>query len=119
MTPALTPSPTPDSIFAVEYLGCKPHDLTSGSVKGQVFDARGNIIQGAQVEISINGVRWDSPANPATTNEEGWYEWVLGLDQTIRFVALYVDGRQVTIDPADYEVVTKSKCFQQVNFRQR
>jgi hypothetical protein len=88
-------------------------------VKGQVFDSTGDVIQGAQVEIWIDGARWDNPANPARTNEDGWYEWTLGLDQTIRFVALYVDGRQMTIDPEGFEVKTQTGCFQHVNFRQQ
>jgi len=112
-------TPTPSNVFAVEYLGCRTHSFALGSVKGQVFDSRGNIIRGALVEIWIDGSRWDDPANPARTNEDGWYEWILSLNQTIRFVALYVDGRQVAISPQGFEVPTLSGCFQHVNFRQR
>lgn len=119
VTPAVTVTPSPGPVFVVEYLGCQSHTFELGSVKGQVFDSGGEIIQGAQVEIWIDGTRWNDPANPARTNEAGWYEWVLGLGQTIRFVALYVDGRQVTISPQDLEVLTTPGCFQHVNFRQR
>jgi len=118
-TVTLTVTPTPSNVFAVEYLGCRTHSFALGSVKGQVFDSRGNIIRGALVEIWIDGSRWDDPANPARTNEDGWYEWILSLNQTIRFVALYVDGRQVAISPQGFEVPALSGCFQHVNFRQR
>jgi hypothetical protein len=83
------------------------------------LDAAGGIVEGAEVEIWIDGARWDDPANPARTNEEGWYEWTLGLDQTVRFVALYLDGRQVTIDPQGFEVTTQAGCFEHVNFRRQ
>jgi len=116
-TPSATATPVPSAVFVIEYLECQLHGSARGSVNGQVFDAAGGIIQGAGVEIWIDGARWDDPANPAKTNEEGWYEWTLGLDQTIRFVALYVDGRQVTMAPEDFEVKTQAGCFQHVNFR--
>jgi len=90
-----------------------------GSVKGQIFDRQGNIMPGAQVEIWIDGARWNNAANPATANQDGWYEWILGLNQTVRFVALYVDGRQVTLSPQFLDVPTRSGCFQHVNFRQQ
>jgi hypothetical protein len=126
-TPTTAPTPTPTAtatrapsiVFVIEGLGCQTHGSTLGSVKGQVFDSTGDVIQGAQVEIWIDGARWNNPANPARTNEDGWYEWTLGLDQTIRFVALYVDGRQMTIDPEGFEVKTQTGCFQHVNFRQK
>lgn len=112
------PTPTPRPVYVIEYLECRPHNFDLGSVKGQVFDTQGAIIPGAQVEIWLNGIAWDDPANPATTNEDGWYEWNLSLGQTVRFHALYVDGAEVTIDPQDFEVQTISRCFQHVNFRQ-
>jgi hypothetical protein len=108
-----------ESDFLVEYIGCEPHGLALGSVKGQVFDRGGNVVAGAQVEIWINGALWDSPENPATTNEEGWYEWVLVLGHSVQFSALYVDGQRVSFGPRDLEVLTKSGCFQHVNFKQQ
>jgi hypothetical protein len=117
--PTATPSPVPRDRYLVEYLECEPHNAGLGSVKGQVFDREGNIIQGAQVEIWIGGVPWDSPAHPATTNQDGWFEWVLSLDQTVQFHALYVNGREADMDPADFEVKTISGCFQHVNLRQQ
>ena len=108
-----------EGAFALEYLGCQPHAFDLGSVKGQVFDAAGNVIPGAQVEIRINDTRWDDPANPARANEDGWYEWILTLDQSIHFSALIVDGRRVSFSPRDVVVITRSGCFQHVNFRQR
>jgi len=118
-TVTVTVTPAPGIVFAIEHLGCQTHSSTLGSVKGQVFDAAGDVIPGAQVEIWIDGARWDDPANPARTNKEGWYEWTLSLDQTIRFVALYVDDLQMAIEPQDFEVQTVSGCFQHVNLRQR
>jgi hypothetical protein len=117
--PTATSTPVPRDRFVIEYLECQTHRFGLGSVKGQVFDREGKIIQGAQVEIWLNGIPWESSANPATTNEDGWYEWVLSLDQTVEFYALYVDGRQVDIDPVGFEVPTVSGCFQYVNFRQQ
>ncbi|UCC65281.1 MAG: hypothetical protein JSV36_09680, partial [Anaerolineae bacterium] len=121
-TPTVTATPTvPAKAFELVYLGCQPHTSDLGSVKGQVFDTTGTVIPGAQVEILINGQRWDDPANPAKTNEEGWYEWVLGTGQVIRFVALYVDAERVSfasgVDPV--EVEARAGCFQHVNFRQK
>lgn len=108
-----------ESAFILEYLGCQPHDFTLGSVKGQVFDQAGQVIVGARVEIWINGSRWDDPANPATTNEDGWYEWIISLDQNIQLAALYIDGRRVSFSPRDLVMTTRPACFQHVNFRQR
>lgn len=108
-----------ESDFVVEYLGCEPHGLSLGSVKGQVFDRAGQVIVGARVEILLNGGRWNDPSNPATTNEDGWYEWVLALDHYVRHSALIVDGRRMSFAPRDLEVFTKSGCFHHVNFRQQ
>jgi hypothetical protein len=119
-TPTATATATPSELsFVVEYLGCKSHAIKLGSVKGQVFDRQGRVIPGAQVEIWIDGNRWDDPANPATANQDGWYEWVLALDQVIRIVALYIDDQEVAIYPDNLEVPSVSRCFQHVNFRQQ
>jgi hypothetical protein len=116
-----TPTPTPSDLFVIEYLGCKPHGREQGSVKGQVFDAEGRPIANgrAWVTIWIDGRPWDSDANPAPTNVDGWYEWFLSLNQIIRFVKLEVDGREVPFGPQNFEVPTVSGCFQHVNFRQQ
>ncbi len=108
-----------EAAFALEYLGCQPHAFDLGSVKGQVFDRNGNVIVGAQVEMWLNGSRWDDPANPARTNEDGWYEWVIALDQSVRLSALYVDGRRVGFSPSDLVLTTQGACFHHVDFRQR
>jgi hypothetical protein len=105
--------------FALEYLGCIPHDFELGSVKGQVFDRAGNVIHGAQVEMWLNGSRWDDSANPAATNEDGWYEWIIVLDQGVQLSALFVDGRRVSFSPRDLVVITKRGCFHHINFIQR
>ena len=119
-TPTVTATATPTELsFAVEYLGCKPHDFKLGSVKGQVFYRQGSVIPGAQVGIWIDGHYWDNPANPATANQDGWYEWVLARHQVVRFVALYIDGQEVAIYPQDLEVRAISWCFQHVNFGQQ
>jgi len=90
-----------------------------GSVKGQVFDRNGHVIPGARVEIWLDGARWNSPANPATTNGEGWYEWILTPGQRVRFVALTVGSTKATILPASVEVTSQSGCFQRVDFREQ
>jgi hypothetical protein len=87
-----------------------------GSVKGQVFDKKGNVIQGAQVRITIDGYDWKSDANPATTNPDGWYEWILAVGQKIKFVELTVDGKPVPFSPQELEVTTTGGCFQRVDF---
>jgi len=109
----------PGRTFAVQHSGCVPHDMQLGSVKGQVFDRSGHVIPGARVEIWLNGARWDSPANPATTNGAGWYEWVLTPGQRVRFVSLTVGNTKATIVPAGVEVTSTSGCFQRVDFREQ
>jgi hypothetical protein len=108
-----------ESDFILEYLGCQAHAFDLGSVKGQVFDRAGNVIVGAQIDIWLNGSRWDDPANPVRTNEDGWYELVATVDQGVSFGALYVDGRRVGFSPSDLVVITKGGCFHHVNFKQR
>jgi len=87
-----------------------------GSVKGQVFDKAGKVIAGAKVRITIDDYEWQSDANPATTNSEGWYEWVLEPRQRVKFVELIIDGRSVPFLPKDFEVMANSGCFQRVEF---
>jgi hypothetical protein len=116
VTAQVAATPAPVRVFALEYRGCQSHSFGMGSVKGQVFDASGSVIEGALVEIWINGAPWDSTANPARTNQDGWYEWVLSLDQMIRFVRLTVDGQEVPFRPVGFEVVTESGCFHQIDF---
>ncbi|MFQ6058102.1 MAG: SH3 domain-containing protein [Anaerolineae bacterium] len=115
----LPPKPPPQ-VFEIEYRGCiggTPKNI--GVVKGQVFDRRGRIIVGARVGIWIDGYWWDSPANPARTNEAGWYEWNLTVGQRVRFVSLTVGGRPVSFTPSGFEVRATGGCFQHVNFRER
>lgn|GEM_PF-2270919 len=120
-TPIPSPSPTSTQTpylrtFKLVYRDCIPHGLALGSVKGQVFDKKGKVIPGAKVRITINGYEWKSEANPATTNPEGWYEWILQVGQKIKFVELIVDGRAVSFSPHDFEVVATGGCFQRVDF---
>ncbi|MGQ9493182.1 MAG: zinc-ribbon domain-containing protein [Anaerolineae bacterium] len=122
-TPVLTVSPTatvkptpPQRTFRLIYRNCIPHALSLGSVKGQVFDKTGKVIPGAKVRITINGYEWQSDANPATTNVDGWYEWILESGQRIQFVELIVDGKSVPFSPRDLEVIATSGCFQRVDF---
>ncbi|MEM4724732.1 MAG: hypothetical protein QXP01_06945 [Candidatus Hadarchaeum sp.] len=110
-----TPMP-PQRIFKLIYRNCIPHALSLGSVKGQVFDKMGKVIPGAKVRITINGYEWRSDANPATTNVDGWYEWVLEPGQRVKFVELMVNGESVPFTPSDLEVIATSGCFQRVDF---
>ncbi|MEM4725236.1 MAG: hypothetical protein QXP01_09510 [Candidatus Hadarchaeum sp.] len=116
-SPTVTTTPLPlQRTFKVIYRNCIPHALALGSVKGQVFDRMGKVIPGAKVKITINGYEWQSDANPATTNADGWYEWVLEPGQKVRFVELIVNGKTVPFAPRDLEVTATSGCFQHVDF---
>ena len=106
-------------IFVIEYHGCVDHYSQLGSVKGRVFDKDGRIIQGAAVTIGIGGGVWDDPANPAVTNEDGWYEWWLGVDQRISFLQLDIKGVRAQFAPKPFEVTTYSACFQHIDFREQ
>jgi len=106
-------------VFVIEYHGCVGHGSQLGSVKGQIFDKHGRIIQGAAVTIGIDGGRWDDPANPAVTNQDGWYEWWLGVGQRISFLRLDIEGVTAHFGPKPFEVVTQAGCFQHVNFREQ
>lgn len=117
-TPTPTPTP-PRGTFQLLYRGCIPHGQSLGSVKGQVFDRTGAVIAGARVRITIDGYDWQSDANPATTNVDGWYEWILAVGQKIKFVELVVDGKPVLFSPQELEVTTTSGCFQRVDFAQQ
>ncbi|MGB9880639.1 MAG: zinc-ribbon domain-containing protein [Anaerolineae bacterium] len=114
-TATKTPLP-PQRTFKLIYKNCIPHALSLGSVKGQVFDKMGKVIPGAKVRITINGYEWRSDANPATTNVDGWYEWVLEPGQRVKFVELIVNGESVPFIPSDLEVIATSGCFQRVDF---
>jgi predicted nucleic acid-binding Zn ribbon protein len=115
--PSATPRPTPaQQAFRLAYRGCVPHGSSLGSVKGQVFDNKGKVIVGAKVRIRINDFDWQSNANPATTNADGWYEWTLETGQKVKFVELIVAGRSVPFSPQDQEVVAQGGCFQRVDF---
>lgn len=120
-TPELspTPVPTPTSAqrsFALVYRGCTPHGQSLGSVKGRVLDKSGQVIAGAKVRITVDGYDWQSDANPASTNADGWYEWILQVGQKVRFVELTVDGRAALFSPHDLEVEATGGCFQRVDF---
>lgn len=123
-TPAQSPAPLatptlPQRVFKLVYRGCTPHAQELGSVKGQVFDKKGAVIAGAKVRISIDGYDWKSDANPATTNGDGWYEWILQVGQKVKFVELMVGGQPVSFSPTDLEVKTTGGCFQRVDFIQQ
>ena len=120
-TPELspTPAPTPTSAqrsFSLVYRGCTPHGQSLGSVKGQVLDKSAQVIPGAKIRITVDGYDWQSDANPATTNADGWYEWILQVGQKVRFVELTVDGRAALFSPQDLEVEATGGCFHRVDF---
>jgi hypothetical protein len=113
--PTVTSTPAVRTFKAV-YRQCVPHGFSLGSVKGQVFDKKGQVIVGAKVRIRINDYDWKSDANPATTNGSGWYEWTLEVGQKIKFVELTVDGKSVPFSPQGIEVKSTAGCFQRVDF---
>lgn len=114
-TPTQKPTPRPRT-FALAYKECIPHGFALGSVKGQIFDKNGRVIPGAKVRITINGYEWQSAANPATANPEGWYEWTLEVGQKVQFVELIVDGKPVPFSPQGFEVEATGGCYQRVDF---
>jgi len=122
-TPTITPSPAPTQTatprqrtFKLVYQECIPHALSLGSIKGRVFDKSGEVIPGAKVRITIDDYEWESDANPATANSEGWYEWVLEPGQMIQFVELIVGDRSVPFSPQGFEVKATGGCFQRIDF---
>lgn len=118
--PEELPTKPPPGVFEIEYKGCIGGTSKNiGVVKGQVFDRQGRIIVGARVGIWIDGHWWDSPANPARTNEAGWYEWNLTVGQRVRFVYLTVRGQEASFTPEEFEVEATGGCYQHVNFRER
>lgn len=110
----------PRLAFVIDYKGCIG-GLSRGAsqVKGQVFDRQGNIIVRARVGIWIDGQWWNSPANPARTNEAGWYEWNLTPGQKIQFVSLEVGGQSAAFSPKYFEVPSVGGCYQRVDFEQQ
>jgi hypothetical protein len=115
--PSATPKPTvAQPSFKLLYKQCVPHGSGLGSVKGQVFDKSGKVIPGAKVRIRINDYDWESAANPATTNAEGWFEWTLEAGQKVKFMELIVAGRSVPFAPQGFEVKAQGGCFQRVDF---
>ena len=103
--------------FLIEHPGCLPHELRLGQVKGRVFDRNGRIIVGALVEILVEGQPGIVPVG--RTNEEGWYEFNLRSGHDATFVRLEIDGQSMSFYPKSYTVTAKSRCYQQVDFRQR
>jgi hypothetical protein len=117
VSPTPPPKPTPLSrTFTLVYKECIPHGFGLGSVKGQVFDKNGKVIQGAKVRITINGYEWQSDANPATSNQDGWYEWTLEVGQKVQFVELFVGGKSVAFSSKGFEVEARGGCYQRVDF---
>ncbi len=114
-TPRATPTPA-QRTFKVVYSGCIPHAQSLGSVKGRVLNKTGSAILGARVRITIDGYDWQSNANPATTNVDGWYEWILQVGQRVQFVEVTVDGKSVQFSPASLEVKATGGCFPRVDF---
>lgn len=103
--------------FLIEHVGCLPHELRLGQVKGRVFDRHGRIIVGARVEILVEGRSGIVPVG--RTNQDGWYEFNLRSGQDATFLLLEIDGQSMSFYPDDYAVTVKSGCYQRVDFRQR
>jgi hypothetical protein len=117
VSPTTTQTPTPiQPTFKLIYKECNRPGLALGSVKGRVFNKEGGVIPGAKVRITIDGYEWESDANPARTNAEGWYEWILEVGQKVQFVELIVDGKSVPFSPLGFEVEAIGGCFQRVDF---
>ena len=126
-THTTTPSATPTveaatwSVFYHSYKGLFHVNGTwqsIGVVKGRVLDRYGNPIPGARVRIAIEGSVWDNPANPATTNPEGWYEFFLGVGQRVSFVEITVPGRHAKISDSAlrFTVRTQAESYHHVDF---
>jgi len=117
-----TDTVTSERVFNINYRGCTGGTSKDiGVVKGQVFDQNNNIIRGARVTITIDGILWDSPANPAPTNVDGWYEWYLAVGQRVNFVSLDLPGSPARLseEAQRFEVHSQGGCFQHVDFIER
>ncbi len=68
------------------------------------------------MRITINGYEWNSDANPARTNQDGWYEWILEPGQKVQFVELLIGDQSVAFSPVGFEVEARGGCFQRVDF---
>ena len=92
-----------------------------GVEKGRVLDRYGNGIYGARVKISIGGSTWNDPANPTTTNAQGWYEFVLGVGQRVSFREITVPGRQAKLSSSavSFVVTTQAAAYHHVDFQEQ
>lgn len=110
-----TPSATTpaDLAYTVDYRGCQTPG--GNSLKGQVFDSEGEIVQGATVWITLNGWPYDQPVR---SNDAGWYEFYLNEGQLARIARLEVDGaEQDLVGDLDEEYPVRADCFQRVDLR--
>jgi len=122
--PSLTPSPTltepADPLagkYLVEYLGCKAHGSSVGTVKGRVLDRQGNIVVGAEIRVTLNGWPYDTPAR---SNEAGWYEFYLDKGLKVKIASLRIHGQEVPLaGHEDQEFKSQAGCFEHVNLRQQ
>ena len=75
-------------------------------------------IAGARVEIAVNGVTWESTANPAITDSHGWYQFVLQPGQRVRIQSLQVGGVTKGLTPMNLEVPVTLGCVQQLDLQE-
>jgi hypothetical protein len=106
------------STFDFYDMGCSDGDANEAVVKGQVLKKDGTTIKGAELEIWLDGVRWDSPSNPVITDKDGRYEFKVTPGQRVRFESLVVDKFTKILSPDKTEVATLLGCIRTVNFRQ-
>jgi len=121
--PSPSDSPTPTATadprvgqFRVEYLGCDPRGSDIGIVKGQIFDAGGKVVAGAEVRVQLDGWNYDQPA---ISNGDGWYEFYLQKGLKVRIVSLRIEGQEMALAAnRDQEFLAQGCCFEYVNLRQ-
>ncbi|HOU25090.1 MAG TPA: peptidoglycan DD-metalloendopeptidase family protein, partial [Anaerolineae bacterium] len=105
------------STFDFGDMGCGEADASGAVVKGRVLKKDGKAIEGAALEIWLDGARWSSPSNPVKTDKDGWYEFEVTPGQRVRFESLVIGESTKTISPEQPEVQTMQGCARTVNFR--
>lgn len=118
------PLPTPTDLmaaargsYALEYQGCIKHGQSIGTVKGRVYDRKGDIVVGAEIRVTLNDWVYDTPG---ITNEAGWYEFYLQEELKVKIVSLRIRGIEVPlVDNKELVLTARGGCFEHVNLRQQ